>query len=290
MGNIMRQSNTTFDYNRPISLADDVYWVGFSESGDNEFFCNPYLIVDGEEAVLIDGGSRPDFSTVMRKILLAGISPNQISHLIYQHYDPDLCGSLPNLEEMINRPDLKIISKKENNRFIRHYKVNSELLCIDDMAHTLTLKSGRILRFFLTPYAHAQGSFVTLDEKHKILFTSDLFGGLNSKEVGWSLFFKAIDSRCATCCDPIPEKIEDLCLSLEKPCPWSGIHLFHKNVMPSTAALRYALREIKKIDANMLAPQHGSVIQKPEIEKTIERLYALDDVGIDALLGDEDGA
>ena len=46
-------------YDRPIEIADNIYWVGFHEKISN-FHCNPYLIVEGDRAVLIDAGSRPD--------------------------------------------------------------------------------------------------------------------------------------------------------------------------------------------------------------------------------------
>ena len=60
------------------------------------------------------------------KILQTGIDLRTIRALIYQHYDPDLCGSLPNLEDLIDSPDLMIISQKENIMFIRHYSARSD--------------------------------------------------------------------------------------------------------------------------------------------------------------------
>jgi len=96
-------------YDQPVKIAEEVYWVGYVDRKRN-LHCNPYLVVDGNEAVLIDGGSRPEFSIVMLKILQTGIQPKNILRLIYQHYDPDLCGSLPNFEDIINSEELKIIS------------------------------------------------------------------------------------------------------------------------------------------------------------------------------------
>ncbi|MBF0633760.1 MAG: MBL fold metallo-hydrolase, partial [Nitrospinae bacterium] len=124
--------NSNIDLQRPVKLAEDVYWVGFYDEEEG-IQCNPYLIIDEDEGVLIDGGSRPDFPTVMMKILQTGIAPGMISTLIYQHYDPDLCGSLPNLEDIINRPTLKILSHSYNNFFIRHYMARSKLYCIDQI-------------------------------------------------------------------------------------------------------------------------------------------------------------
>lgn len=120
-------TNINLNYDRPIKIADDIFWIGFYDV-ESGLHCNPYLIIDGDEAIVIDGGSRPDFPTVMMKILQTGISPSNIVALIYQHYDPDLCGSIPNFEDIIDRDDLKIITSKCSNRFIRHYSVISPLL------------------------------------------------------------------------------------------------------------------------------------------------------------------
>ena len=83
------------DYDNPVEIAAGIYWVGFFDP-QTGLHCNPYLIVDNDEALVIDGGSRPDFATVMMKILQTGIAPDQIKALLYQHYDPDLFGSIPN--------------------------------------------------------------------------------------------------------------------------------------------------------------------------------------------------
>ncbi|MBF0155189.1 MAG: MBL fold metallo-hydrolase [Magnetococcales bacterium] len=269
-------------HDRPIPLADGVYWVGYNDAGGG-FSCNPYLIVDGDETVLIDGGSRPDFSTVMRKILQAGVSPGSISHLVYHHYDPDLCGSLPNLEEMIGRADLKVISKGENNPFISHYGCRSELHCIDKMALQLVLKSGRRVRFIPTPYAHAAGSFMTYDEKTGILFSSDLFGSLSHCS-GWQLFME-VDRRCHACIQAVPSDCKMVCQTVGSSCPFSGIVQFHRQVMPSNAALRFALAAVQALNPRIIASQHGSILCKREdIAKTIQILINLEDVGIDGVL------
>lgn len=63
----MNLSANSYDTD-PIEIDTGIYWVGYS----NEFsklHCNPYLIVEADEAVLIDGGNRDDFSHVMLKIL-----------------------------------------------------------------------------------------------------------------------------------------------------------------------------------------------------------------------------
>ena len=59
---------TNTEYERAIEIADGVYWIGFNDP-QSGLHCNPYLVIDNHEAVVIDGGSRPDFATVMMKIL-----------------------------------------------------------------------------------------------------------------------------------------------------------------------------------------------------------------------------
>ena len=44
-------------------IAEGIYWVG-GIGQDGGLHCNPYLIIDGEEAVLIDPGSVLDFDYV----------------------------------------------------------------------------------------------------------------------------------------------------------------------------------------------------------------------------------
>ncbi|MBF0418299.1 MAG: MBL fold metallo-hydrolase [Magnetococcales bacterium] len=268
---------------RPIEIAEGIFWVGYYDP-ESRLSCNPYLIVDHAEAVLIDGGSRPDFSTVMRKILQAGVAPGRIHYLIYQHYDPDLCGSLPNLEEMIDRPDLKILSKSENNYFIKHYGCKSTLHCIDAMERTLTLASGRTLRFIPTPYAHSAGSFMTWDEQSQTLFTSDLFGGLRQCAASNTLSLH-LPGACHTCTRERSRSPTDLCDLLNQPCPLAGIGHFHRQVMPSCAAVRFALSKVRAIHPRMVAPQHGSLLSNPaDIALVLDKLLAMNDIGIDGVL------
>lgn len=279
MSNVLAQN---LNYDRPIKLADDVYWVGFSDP-ERGLSCNPYLIIDGDEGILIDGGSRPEFSVVMMKILQTALAPGQISTLIYQHYDPDLCGSVANLEAIIDRPDLRVISKREGNVFIRYYGVHAKLLCIDDLDHKLVLASGRTLRFIPTPYAHTAGSFMTYDEKTGILFTSDLLGSFDTHSE--RELFREMPAECLQCTrSPVPH-IRETCERIAQLCPLSSMLEFHRVEMPSNRALRLACEKIRAVQARIIAPQHGSIWHRPEdVAYLLNRLASLEDVGIDGIV------
>ncbi|MFC1726868.1 MBL fold metallo-hydrolase, partial [candidate division KSB1 bacterium] len=251
-----------------------IYWIGFYDIATG-LHCNPYLIVDDKEAVVIDGGSRPDFPTVMMKIFQTGVSPKNIKALIYQHYDPDLCGSVSNFEDIISRKDLKILAAKQDSMFIRHYSVSSPIHPIEQNDYKYKFSSGRELEFIRIPYSHSAGSFITLDSKTSTLFTSDLFGSFGKE---WDLFLE-LSPECFDCTD-YPN-----CPNKKKYCPFLGILGFHKTVMTSNKALRLALNRIRELKFNMIAPQHGSVINDEAIINiVIDRLYSCEQIGIDGEL------
>jgi len=258
-------------YDNFIEIAEGIYWVGFADEKAG-FHCNPYLIVDGDEAVLIDSGGRNDFSTVMLKIMRTGTNPKNIKRLIYQHYDPDLCGNIPHMEAMIANEDLKLISHRENNVFINYYSVKSPMQCINDIDLCFEFASGRRLEFIPTPYCHAPGSFMTYDTKSKVLFSSDIFGAYDSN---WT-FYTHIDKKCYDCATAVGCEFSDT------ECQITGLLDFHRHIMPSINALKHALDCIEAHDISLIAPQHGSVLNS-EISRdvAIHRLKSLDNVGFD---------
>ncbi|HOE17696.1 MAG TPA: MBL fold metallo-hydrolase [Syntrophorhabdaceae bacterium] len=266
--------NNLREYDRPIQIAEGIYWVGFYEENTN-LHCNPYLIAEGDKAVLIDAGSRPDFATVMTKILQAGVDPDNIVTLIYHHTDPDLCGSMPNVVDLCKNKDLTILSEKQDNIFINYYIDRDKhkfLKTINDLNFFFEF-NGRRLEFIRTPHAHCPGSFVTYDKRTKTLFSSDLFGSFSRQ---WELFTRLAD-QCPDCTD------YDNCIASRPYCPLPDIIHFHRDIMPSGKSLRYAMRQISTLDIDRIAPQHGSVFdQKKDIYFLIEKLSTLDKVGIDA--------
>ena len=54
-------------------LHENIFWVGDTEQ-INALHCNPYLILDGDEAVLFDPGSSIDFEKVFKNV--TGITPS----------------------------------------------------------------------------------------------------------------------------------------------------------------------------------------------------------------------
>ena len=231
------------DYTKAIPIAKDVYWVGVYMENDT-FQCHTYLVVDGEESVLIDSGSMLEFEAVKQKIESV-IPLKNIKYLIAHHQDPDVCANMPAFEAVIQREDLQIVSHSRNFALLKHYGLKSKFYVIEE--HNFKLKTKSFdFDFLTTPYAHAPGAFVTYLRDRKVLFSSDIFGGL---EESWHFYAN--------------ENYFD------------EIKLFHENYMPSQDILNYSLNKISKLDLSLIAPQHGSLIQKQYIQKVIDELKEL---------------
>lgn len=233
------------DYDEAIEIADKIYWVGFYDQVAN-FHCNPYLIVDSNEAVLIDPGSVPHFPIVARKVVSV-VDPKKITTIVVSHQDPDLAGSLPVFEDLIANPELKIATFERVSFLLAHYGTKSPFYFFEKNNNRLKLKSGRELVFQPTPYLHTPGAFATYDTGSKILFSGDLFGAFSKN---WDLY--AGDNYC------------------------EQMRAFHEPYMPSNEILRRVVERIEQYDLSMIAPQHGSIIKKEFLRPAFDCLKKLE--------------
>jgi len=239
-----------FDYTRQmnfkeaIEIADNIYWVGMYLEND-PFQCHPYFIENGNESVLIDPGSMLEFDAVVKKINSISDIRN-IKYIILHHQDPDLAAAVPEIEKLIDREDLLIVTHSRMVPLIKHYMICSDYYEIDRYQHHLRT-DGLDLKFVTTPYCHSPGAFVTYDIATKTLFSGDIFGGISES---WDFFAQ----------DDYFERARQ----------------FHAEYMPSRDIFNYALKKIEVLDMELIAPQHGSIIQKAYISPLIKQMKALE--------------
>ncbi|MCK4974422.1 MAG: MBL fold metallo-hydrolase [Sulfurimonas sp.] len=234
-----------YDTSKAIEIAPNIYWVGMHLK-DDPFQCHPYLIKNGDESILIDPGSMLEFSEIVRKVKSI-IDIKSIKYIILHHQDPDLAAAVPEIEKLINRDDLLIVTHSRMSVLIKHYLVTSNYYEIDKNDNQLTTSTGLKLDFYTTPYCHSPGAFVSYEPNSKVLFSGDIFGGI---EESWEFYAD----------DTYFEKAKQ----------------FHQEYMPSKDIFNYALGKIEHLDINLIAPQHGSIIEKKYIKNLIQDMKDLD--------------
>ena len=230
----------------PIEIAAGVFWVGASRQ-DAPLNCNPYLIIDGEEAVLVDPGSPLDFESVLANVLKL-ISINSLKYIVLQHQDPDICASTPLFEKKGFQG--RLVTHWRAAHLIKYYGATSPFYVVNEHDWSLTFGNHRTLSFIPTPYLHFPGAIATYDPQTRILFSSDLFGALSSAS---PLF-----------ADEWEEKNY-----------MEAMKSFHEHYMPSNAILRPVMENFAQLDIQMIAPQHGAIIRS-DISSHITALAELE--------------
>jgi len=238
---MLRDFNTA----EAVEIAPNIYWVGM-HLADDPFQCHPYLIKNGNESILIDPGSMLEFDETVRKIKSV-IDIDSIKYIILHHQDPDLVAAVPEIEKLIKRDDLLIVTHSRISILIKHYLIDSDYYEVDKHDNTLITSTGLEVDFVTTPYCHSPGAFVSYEPKSKVLFSSDIFGGI---EESWEFYAD-----------------ETYFLKAKQ---------FHQEYMPSKDIFNYALGKIEKLDINLIAPQHGSIIEKRYINDLIYDMKNLD--------------
>lgn len=209
-------------------LGDEIYWVGFPDWSAG-FSNNPYLVVCGDEAVLIDPGSLLHYHVVAKKVLEI-VRPEQISTIVVQHQDPDLCASIPKFEALVERP-LKVVVPPRASLFMPYYGISSELVLVGDREAISV--GGRTFQFHRTPYVHFADAVMTWEEDSGTLFASDVFAAFTTR---WRLFADR-------------DYVEEMRSFIE---PYIG----------SQEAWLAALGRVRELAPRRICPQHGSVIDR----------------------------
>ena len=247
--------SSAIDYDNSLAITREIHWVGFMEAG-GRLRCNPYLLIDGrgEDIILFDPGSIPDFPKIMRKVIDL-VPPQKITGIVVSHQDPDVCGNLAVIEDIVENPDLRIFAHINTIRLIAHLGLSSRIQDVAEIDFQLTLSGGRVLEFIPLPYLHSPGAIATYDRQSRSLFSGDVFGAVGHE---LDLFSRS----------NFPHHMDS----------------FHQAYMPSNVVLRPAMEKFSKMQIERILPQHGAVIEGEDVAVAIEHLRTLP-CGVD-LAGD----
>ncbi len=237
-------ANTRYNDSDPIEVASGVFHLGVQDE-KNTFNNVPYLVVDGNEAAFIDPGSaKPEFFEVVLAKAKKVIDLKNITNMLVQHQDPDLCAALPLFEPLVS-PDCKISAPLEAQVLLQHYGMKGRVYPLQD-GDSITFGNGRTLIFAMIPYCHFIGNMVTYDVKTKTVFSSDAFGGFTP------------DNRLCADTENYPAQLS----------------LFLGEYLGSKRALEYAIKRLELLNKEngieLICPQHGCVIPKELIPIFLE--------------------
>jgi len=230
-----------------------IFWLGI----DNEtaFRCNVYLIKSGKESLIIDPGSREFFEKVKERALeVANI--DEIKGLVLCHQDPDVSASMVDWLDL--KEDLIIYSSDRTNVLLPHYGKDDYSFVSINSSNIFTFENGYELEFIEAPFLHFSGAFVTYDKTSNFIFSGDIWAAL---DIQWKLVV-----------DNFNEHINNM-------------NLFHIDYMASNIAARGFVKRIEDKQIDAILPQHGSIINKDDVENAIEYLRELR-CGTDIIYGD----
>ncbi|ASP40100.1 flavoprotein [Bacterioplanes sanyensis] len=223
-------------------LATTIYehgdhrWIMFGRDPDKTegiIDTNQYLIISGEEAIILDPGGIELFAPMLSAVLKF-VPAENIRYLFASHQDPDIISSLGLWDQAL--PNASLYAPWLWEGFIRHFGMERIQFCaIADEGLNLTV--GRIqLQFVPAHYLHSSGNFHVYDPKAKILMSGDVGAALEPGEP--------------------PLWVEDM-------TQHSGFMKgFHQRWMPSNDAKDHWLRRVRQLDIDIMAPQHGRLFRK----------------------------
>ena len=245
---------------RPFVVAEEgdhrFVWLGLDESdAEKGVLTNQYLVVDGDDALLIDPGGYFVFERVLETVQ-EFIRPENIRGIFYSHQDPDVAGSLNLLLDFF--PNAKVYISSIWTRFLPHLTGAGEsidFIGLPDEGMEIRLGDST-LKAIPAHYLHSPGHFTLYDPTVRVLFTGDIGAAVFPKGV-WYLFV---------------EDFEEHTRLME----W-----FHRRFMACRRALDTWLSRVESLEIDVIAPQHGAIMTGENARRFLEWLRSLGPVGTD---------
>ena len=203
---------------------------------------NEYLIINGDNAIITDPGGMEIFPAVFSAFSEI-FPPEKISKIFASHQDPDIISSL-SLWLQFN-PEIKCYLSWLWTSFVPHFGGNENtFIPIPDPGMEIELGSSS-LQLIPAHFIHSAGNFHLYDPKAKILFSGDVGAAMVPSELD-KLFVEDFDKHIGFA---------------------EG---FHKRWMGSNEAKNNWCSRVRKLDIEMLCPQHGSIYKGEDVSRFID--------------------
>ncbi|WP_457601105.1 oxygen-binding di-iron domain-containing protein [Hydrogenivirga sp.] len=216
---------------------------------------NQFLIIDNDEAILLDPGGHKVQSSLFADISVL-IPPQQIKFIFLSHQDPDIVASI---NYWLMTTEAKAVISKLWTRFLPHFgldsKLEGRLLPVEDGGMRLSLGEGCELLVIPAHFMHSPGNFQIYDPCSRILFSGDLGASLGQDYVF----------------------VEDFEAHVQY------MEAFHRRYMASGKVMKFWAKMVRDLDIETIAPQHGAVFKgKDMVNRFIDWVESLE-CGVDLL-------
>ncbi len=226
---------------RAVTLYDDGHkWIFFGRDPakpESIIDTNQYLVASSTEAILLDPGGIELFAPMLASVLkYVGIE--QLTQLFASHQDPDIISSLGLWDQVL--PKAKLWAPWIWEGFLRHFGMERiEYAPLKDGGGIIRVGDVE-LQAIPAHYLHSSGNFHIYDPRAKILFSGDIGAAL----------------------EPITADIyvDDFELHTSK------MKLFHQRWMPSNEAKLDWVNRVRKLDIDMMLPQHGRIFKGDDVQ------------------------
>jgi len=216
---------------------------------------NQYLIIDKDEAMLLDPGGRVMFPFILDSVR-EYVEPSKINYIFLSHQDPDVASSL---QEWSNVTPAKVVISKWWIRFVSLFGISDmgRIVGIEDRGGEVGFASGRCVSILPAHFLHSPANLCVYDPTSKILFSGD---------IGAAVF-------------PYSESYDEVADFDKHKVYMEG---FHKRYMASQKAIKAWIDTVSQRDIDMIAPQHGAVFGRNESRQFLEWLGSLE-CGVDII-------
>ena len=217
---------------------------------------NQHVIVHGDAGMILDPGGHKVYSRVLSETL-AILGKTSLRYIYLSHQDPDIVAAV---NGWLLTTDAEAYISKLWLRFVPHFGLDhlvaDRLKPIADEGMVLDLAGAQLL-VIPAHFLHSPGNLQVYDPVAKILYSGDLGASLGMDYVYVSDF----DAHL-----PYMEG-------------------FHQRYMASNKVLRAWANMVRKLDIEIIAPQHGAIFRgKPMVERFIDWCAELH-CGVDLITG-----
>jgi len=221
---------------------------GRDEEKANEIIdTNQYMVISKDNALLMDPGGIELFSAMLAAVIKQ-VPAEKITHLFASHQDPDIISSLGLWDQAL--PSATLHSPWIWEGFIRHFGMdNITYAPIADEGGEIKIDNV-LLEYIPAHYLHSSGNFNVYDREAKILMSGDIGAALEATDA--------------------PLFVDDFEEHIPK------MKMFHQRWMPSNEAKNDWVNRIRKLEVEMLCPQHGRIFKGDDVKRFLDWFEALE--------------